>query len=133
MADGETGNMSTKADKQLERVRKICNAFPETVEKISHGAPTFFAGGKKVFAMFNDDHHGDGHLAVWVPAPDGAQEILIESDPATYFRPAYVGHKGWIGIELPKVKKAALEAHIQEAWQMTAPRKLLATYLNDPE
>lgn len=123
--------MPSKAEKQLERVRKICDAFPDTLEKISHGAPTFFAGGKKVFVMFNDNHHDDGHLAVWVPAPDGAQEILIESDPNTYFRPPYVGHKGWIGIELPKIKKADLEAHIEEAWQLAAPKKLLAAYLED--
>ena len=118
--------MPTQAENQLERIRKIANAYPETLEKTSHGAPTFFAGGKKVFVMFNDNHHDDGRLAIWIPAPEGAQEILTESDPDTYFIPPYVGHRGWIGIHLTKIKAAALKAHIHEAWQLSAPKKLQA-------
>lgn len=118
----------TTAEKQLKRIRRICDHYPETTEKISHGQPTFFAGGKKVFVMFMDDHHGDGRLAVWIPAPEGAQEILIDAAPATYFRPPYVGHRGWIGIELKSVDDQTLEDHIAEAWQLAAPKKLLNTY-----
>ena len=57
---------------QLQRVRLICSSIPGTVEKISHGEPTFFTP-KRVFAMFADNHHGDGHVAVWVPAAPGVQ------------------------------------------------------------
>ncbi len=111
----------------LARVRRICARFPETDEKISHGAPTFFVR-KKVYVMFTNNHHGDGHIAVWIPAPGGLQEHLIESNPATYFRPPYVGHRGWVGVELAGVTDAELEAHIEEAWRMTAPKRILARF-----
>ncbi|NUM81218.1 MmcQ/YjbR family DNA-binding protein, partial [bacterium] len=74
----------------LERVRRICFQFPETFEKLSHGEPTFFAK-KRVFVMFANNHHNDGHIAVWIPAPLGAQSLLIESEPEKFFRPPYVG------------------------------------------
>jgi len=116
--------MDKQAEKQLARVRKICGKLPETWEKLSHGEPTFFVK-KKVFTMFLNDHHDDGHLAVWVPAANGVQEMLIEEDPETFFRPPYVGPRGWIGIELKKVKNAELEDYIRDAWRLVAPKKLL--------
>ena len=102
-------------------------ALPETVEKLSHGEPTFFAGGKRVFAMFSDNHHHDGHIAVWIPAPPGLQEALVEEAPQIYYRPPYVGVKGWVGIELKHIGDEELEAHILQAWKITAPKKLLAS------
>jgi len=71
---------------QLQRIRLICSSIPGTLEKISHGEPTFFTP-KRVFAMFANNHHGDGHVAVWVPAAPGVQAALIEEAPDTYFRP----------------------------------------------
>ena len=116
--------MASAADKQLKRVRGICLELPGTSEKLSHGEPTFFVG-KKVFTMFSNYHHNDGHLAVCVPAPLGAQEVLIETAPEKFYRPAYVGHRGWIGIELPKVDDGELEDYIRQAWRLIAPKKLL--------
>ena len=75
-------------------------ALPEANEKISHGEPTWFAGKGKVFAMLDDHHHGATHLAVWLPQPFDAQEALIGSDPARFFRPPYVGVSGWVGVVL---------------------------------
>ncbi len=115
---------AASAKKQLERVRRICMALPETLEKLSHGEPTFFAGGKRVFAMFTNNHHRDGHIAVWVPAPAGLQEALIEEAPEIYFRPPYVGPSGWVGIELSRVGDEELAAHIRQAWKMVAAKKL---------
>lgn len=66
--------------RQLQRVRKICMALPDVTEKLSHGEPTFFVK-KGVFAMFSNNHHGDGHVAVMLPAAPGLQEILIEENP----------------------------------------------------
>ena len=85
-------------EQQVERVRRFCLALPETSEKLSHGEPTFFVAGK-VFVMFANNHHDDGRIAVWLPVPPGAQPALITSSPDTYFRPPYVGHRGWVGIE----------------------------------
>jgi hypothetical protein len=87
---------------ELTRIRGICLALPETTERLSHGSPTFFIRGKRAFAMFQDDHHGDGRLAIWCAAPDGAQEALTESDPDRFFVPPYVGHRGWLGVRLDR-------------------------------
>jgi hypothetical protein len=73
---------------------------------------------KRVFTMFANDHHGDGHVAVWVPAEPGIQERLITSDPGTYFRPPYVGVKGWVGIELERVSDEELAEHVLVAWRL---------------
>lgn len=105
----------------LRRVRRICMRLPETTEKISHGEPTFFVR-KKVYAMFTNNHHNHGHIAVWLPAPPGLQQLLIHSAPATYFKPPYLGFRGWIGIELSAIGDAELAEHIREAWRMIAPK-----------
>lgn len=105
----------------LSRVRRICLAMPDVAEKLSHGEPTFFAG-KRVFAMFSNNHHNDGHIAVWIPAPLGHQEMLIATSPETYFRPAYVGVKGWVGIDLDRIDDEDLMCHIREAWQLIATK-----------
>jgi hypothetical protein len=102
---------------QLERVRRICTSIPGTIEKISHGEPTFFTP-KRVFAMFSDNHHGDGHVAVWIPAAFGVQAALIEESSETYFRPPYVGVSGWVGVELAKVDDEQLGALIREAFRL---------------
>ena len=97
--------------------------MPESTEKVSHGEPTFFVR-KKVFAMFANDHHDDGHIAVWIPAPPGLQGILIQSSPKTFFKPPYVGVRGWVGIQLDCISDEELAAHIRDAWQLIAPKKL---------
>ena len=115
-----------KADshqEHLRRVRRICSAMPETTEKLSHGEPTFFVR-KKVFTMFANNHHNDGHIAVWIPAPPGLQALLIHDAPETYFRPPYVGVRGWVGIELSAIGDAELAEHIREAWRLVAPKTL---------
>jgi hypothetical protein len=103
--------------RQLRRVRRICTELPDTMEKLSHGEPTFFVH-KRVFAMFSNNHHRDGHVAVLLPAPPGLQEALIEEAPGCYYRPPYVGGSGWIGVELDQVGDEALAGHIREAWRL---------------
>ena len=111
---------------QLERVRRICSTLPETTEKLSHGEPTFFVKNK-VFVMFANNHHNDGHIAVWLPVPSGFQATLIESAPETFFKPPYVGVRGWVGIELDRIMDKDLTYHIEVAWELIAPKRLLAS------
>ena len=85
-----------------ERVRAVSLALPETSERPSHGAPSFFVREKRCFAMVLDDHHGDGIFGLWVAAPPGNQELLVAADPARFFRPPYVGHRGWLGVRLAR-------------------------------
>ena len=114
---------SFSSEHQIERVRRICLALPDTWEKISHGEPTWFVG-KKVFAMFSNNHHNDGHIAVTVPAAIGIQEMLIEKSPKKFYRPPYVGVRGWVGIELDRISDKELALHIHEAWRLIAPKKM---------
>jgi hypothetical protein len=113
-----------ETEEHLNRVRRICTGLPGVSEKLSHGEPTFFAG-KKVFTMFANNHHNDGHIAIWIPAVPGDQSVLIQSAPKKFFRPPYVGAKGWIGIELARVDDEELTGHILRAWQLIAPKRLV--------
>lgn len=112
-------------EEQLERVRRICLSLPEAWEKISHGEPTFFVR-KKVFAMCSNNHHNDGHIAVTIVAAIGIQAMLIESSPEKFYRPPYVGVRGWVGIELARVSDEELAVHLREAWRLISPEKLQA-------
>jgi len=102
---------------QLKRLRRFCLSMPGAIEKLSHGEPTFFTP-KRVFAMFSNNHHGDGHIAVWLPVGHGAQDALIEEAPQIYYKPPYVGPSGWIGVELSKVDDDQLGALIREAFHL---------------
>jgi hypothetical protein len=102
---------------QLKRLRHLCLSIQGTMEKISHGEPTFFTP-RHVFAMFANNHHGDGHVAVWLPASPGVQAALIEEAPQIYFRPPYVGPAGWVGVELSKVDDDQLGSLIREAFHL---------------
>jgi hypothetical protein len=110
---------------QLARVRRVCLALPEVTERLSHGEPTFFVR-KKAFVMFANNHHNDGHIAVWLPVPPGLQEALVETVPRVFFTPPYVGTRGWIGIELDRISDADLAGYIHMAWELTAPKRLRA-------
>jgi len=112
-------------DVQIVRVRRICLALPDAWEKISHGEPTWFVG-KKVFAMFSNNHHHDGHIAVTIPAAIGIQEMLVKKSPKKFYRPPYVGVRGWVGIELSRISDRELNLHLREAWRLMAPKKLLS-------
>lgn len=107
----------------IARVRRLCSAMPECEERLSHGEPTFFVR-KRVFCMFSNNHHDDGHIAVWLPAKEGLQAVMIAEAPETFYRPPYVGVKGWIGVELAKIGDDELASLIRTAWQMVAPKKL---------
>jgi hypothetical protein len=115
-------SIGTASEEHLQRVRRICMALPGVSEKLSHGEPTFFVQ-KKVFTMFANNHHHDGHIAVWIPAAQGLQSLLIKEKPRTYFKPPYVGVRGWIGVELENISDEDLAAHIVDAWQLMSPKK----------
>ena len=115
------------ASDPLAAVRHICLALPEATERLSHGSPTFFIRDKTTFVMYLDNHHGDGRLALWCAAPPGVQAQLVELEPVRFFRPSYVGHRGWLGVRLdidPDWDEIALIC--ADAYRQVAPKRLLA-------
>ena len=112
----------TDCEEQLSRVRRISLSLPGASEKLSHGEPTFFVN-KRVFVMFAGNHHGDGHIGVWIPVPEGHQSALIAALPDVYYRPPYVGTKSWVGIELDRLDDEQLREHIVEAWNIISKKR----------
>lgn len=118
---------SAASAKRIECARRICMALPDAHEKVSHGEPTWFAGAGKVFAMVDDHHHGSPHVSLWLPVPPGVQEMLVASDAERYFRPPYVGHRGWVGVVLDGRPDWRIVADlIEEAYRHVATKRLLA-------
>jgi hypothetical protein len=117
----------------LPRLRALCVALPEVTEKISHGEPTWFV--RKVFVMYADHHHDD-RVAFWCAAPTGAQEALVAAHPDRYFRPPFVGGRGWLGVWLDgrghtgtgaaEPDWAEIAEIVADAYREIAPRKLVA-------
>jgi hypothetical protein len=110
----------------LQRLREICLALPETSERLSHGAPTFFIRDKRAFLMVLTDHHGDGRFAIWCAAADGMQAMLVEADPDKFFVPPYVGHRGWLGVRLDRgLDWDELAGIAEDAYAEVAPARLV--------
>jgi hypothetical protein len=111
----------------LPSLRKICLSLPEVTERLSHGSPTFFVRGKKTFVSFLNNHHGDGRIAMWCAAPPGVQRQLIDEEPKRFFVPAYVGHRGWLGVRLDVATDWVEIAQIvEDAYRCVAPARLVA-------
>ena len=108
------------------RVRAICTALPGVTERQSHGAPAFFVG-RQFLVLWTDGHHDHDFLHLWCAAPPGAQDELVTTEPERFFRPPYVGARGWVGIRLDReVDWTELRAVCEEAFRTVAPKKLIA-------
>lgn len=108
----------------VDRLRALCLALPEVTEKVSHGEPTWFV--RRVFVSLADHHHDD-RLAFWCAAPPGAQEELVAAEPERFFRPPYVGGRGWLGVWLDvEVDWDEIAEIVTDAYRVTAPKKLAA-------
>jgi hypothetical protein len=117
----------------LERLRAVCLGLPETSERLSHGAPTFFVRGKRAFLMLLTDHHGDGRFAIWCAAPPAMQQALVEGDPERFFVPPYVGHRGWLGVRLDRdLPWEQITGIVEDAYAEVAPAKLLEAARANP-
>jgi hypothetical protein len=120
--------MSPDYPADLERLRTIALALPETVERLSHGSPGFHIVGGKFFAYIWHNHHGDGETAVMVKTTGvDEMEALIEAEPDLYFKPPYLGPSGWIAIrtDAPGTDWDHIGDRVAQSWEMVAPRRLL--------
>jgi hypothetical protein len=119
--------MPKKSADPVGRLRDICMAFPEVTERLSHGAPTWFVRDKTVFVTFwNHGHHDLEFPHLWCAAPTGAQAELIAVAPDRFFRPPYVGHRGWLGVRMDgDVDWAEIAELCQDAYRVVAPKRLV--------
>ena len=118
--------LSTDPDAVLVRLRAACLALPGTDEIVSHGIPAFRVAGK-MFGYFRHNHHGDARTNVCVKTTGrDEQEMLIEADPDTYSRPAYLWPSGWVAVSLADevVDWTLVEARLKSSWRLAAPRRL---------
>jgi YjbR len=111
----------------LPRIRAICMALPEVTERLSHGAPTWFVRDRATFANFwISGHHQHDFPHLTIAAPPGTQAELIATDPDQFFRPPYVGHRGWIGIRTDRDMDWVLIAELcEDAYRVVAPARLI--------
>lgn len=108
------------------QLRRICARLPEVTERISHGSLTFFVRQKRTVCYVTDDHHGDGRLALVCPASIADQEETIAAEPGRFFRPPYVGHRGWLGLRLDvNPDWDEVTAIVTEAYRLVAPKTLV--------
>jgi hypothetical protein len=115
-----------------DRVRAICMALPGVTERRSHGTPAFFVG-RQFLVLWPEGHHDHAFPHLWCAAPPGAQDELVATEPERFFRPPYVGARGWLGMRLDReVDWTELKAVCREAFRSVAPKKLLAALDLDP-
>lgn len=123
-----------EGESATELVRAICMDLPLVVERLSHGEASWFVNDKKNFVAMSDHHHDD-RVSVTFAAGAGVQESLVEEDPERYYRPPYVGGRGWVGAYLDDESNAPqwdrIADLIVDAWLLVAPPKI--RLLLDPE
>ncbi|MEP6572314.1 MAG: MmcQ/YjbR family DNA-binding protein [Gemmatimonadota bacterium] len=114
--------------KPLVRVRKICLTLPEAHEVEAWGEPTFRVRNKQ-FAMFADanNHHGAGRPSVWCKSTLENQALMLRAAPKRFFKPAYVGPSGWVGVWLDgDADWRELAEILTDAYRLVAPKRLVA-------
>ncbi|MEQ8350282.1 MAG: MmcQ/YjbR family DNA-binding protein [Leptospiraceae bacterium] len=121
-----THSRKVKANHPLiVKLHEKCLLFPETYQKEAWGEATYRVNKGTMFAMTDCNHHGSGHIAVWVKAAPLVQPELVERDPNAYFVPPYMGPKGWVGVKLnTRTRWKELERLLQDAYLMSAPIRL---------
>jgi hypothetical protein len=113
--------------KPIEHVRAICLALPEAAEVEAWGEPTFRVGGK-IFAQYEDHHHGDPIIGLWLKAPEGMQRALVDAQPERFYVPKYVGPKGWVGVRMDAATDwAMVDDLVRQSYRLIAPKRLLSS------
>lgn len=117
-----------------EAVRRLCLAFPETEEILSHGSPNFRVRGGKIFAVYAENHHGDGRLALWLNVPPGVQDAYVRAEPEHYFVPQYVGPRGWLGVRLDQgIDWKRVAEDVRMAFEHVAPARVAKALRETPD
>lgn len=114
----------------LAEVRRRALALPETCEQDSFGSTGFRVGeGKsgKYFAYFSDRSHGHERIALLIKTGSMDElHSLVEDQPEIYFKPAFYGASGWVGMALdrPDLDWDDVTAWLARSWRSAAPKRL---------
>lgn len=120
------GKKKAKGKDITAAVNEICLGLPEVEKVMSRGSPDFRVAGK-TFATYVINHHGDGHLALWLRMPAGAQSLYVDAQPEQFYVPPYVGPKGWLGVDLDKgLDWGHIADLVRQAYVEVAPKVLTA-------
>jgi phosphoribosylglycinamide formyltransferase-1 len=116
-----------REDPRLARLTKIAFAFPE-VTRVYHGSHAQFLVRKKTFAYFQNDHHGDGIVAVTCKVLPGDNSVLTNASPDRFYLPAYIGSRGWVALRLDvgPVDWDEVKELLMGSYRLVAPKKLAA-------
>lgn len=114
-------------DQRLTRLAKICLALPETARS-NRGSHNAFLVGKRIFAYFLNDHHGDGIVSVACKALAGDNKLLAAAQPTRFYLPAYIGPRGWVALRLDtgEVDWEEVAELVMGSYRLVAPKRLLA-------
>ena len=119
----ETGRVRTRLD-------AIALALPGVEAEDAYGHRSYLLKGKRL-AWQLVDHHGDDRLALWVKAPPGEQQALVDAEPDRYFVPPYLGPSGWVGVLLDDRSRPdwdQVAELLEQAWRMSAGKRAVAAY-----
>jgi predicted DNA-binding protein (MmcQ/YjbR family) len=113
------------SDGSLEQLSAICLELPAAKRETTGRHASFRVRGR-TFAYYLDDHHGDGIVGVNAKAAPGVAERLIDDEPDRYYRPAYLGHRGWVGLRLDTgaIDWGEVTGVVVESYRLCAPRSL---------
>jgi phosphoribosylglycinamide formyltransferase-1 len=111
----------------LSRVTKICLALPE-VSREMKGEHASFHVGKKIFAYYLHNHHGDGIISITGKVLPGDNAALVRSDPKRFYLPAYIGPRGWVALRLDqgKVDWDEVAELMRTSYRLMASKRLAA-------
>jgi len=111
---------------RLEKLAKICMALPGSAEEEMHGHVAFRVG-KKTFAYYLNDHHGDGIVSICCKVLTGDNERLIDANPRKFYLPAYIGPRGWVALRLDRatVDWSEVQELVRGSYEQMAPKRLV--------
>jgi predicted DNA-binding protein (MmcQ/YjbR family) len=109
-----------KSDANVNKVRSLCLALPETIEIESWGYPTFRAG-KKMFAACGKDDEG---LTLGLRVGFKRQDELLED--SRFYPTPYAAHLGWVSLHLDgRINWQEVKRLIEEAYRSVALKRML--------
>jgi predicted DNA-binding protein (MmcQ/YjbR family) len=114
--------MYTDDDPHLDDLRRVCLAFPESVEVEAWGRPTFRAG-KKIFAVFSGT---DDRPWGVIFKPDDDERLALEDD-SRFYSPPYFGPGGWLALDLgaARVDWDEVAELVESSYRQVALKRML--------